>query len=76
MSDGFELPEVLSGSVRRLAHVIERGHWLIVLTPPATKGGGHPEIWETTEVADPAGIWFPADGVIEMAGPDGTRTWA
>lgn len=71
--DTFELPEVLSGSFRRLTHDIEHGHRLIVLTPPATKGaGGHPEIWEMTEVADPGGLTLPADGVIQLTGADGT----
>ncbi|MGW2703301.1 O-aminophenol oxidase PhsA [Streptomyces sp. NPDC001340] len=71
--DIFELPEVLSGSFRRLTHDIEHGHRLIVLTPPATKGaGGHPEIWEMTEVADPSGLKLPADGVIQLTRADGT----
>jgi spore coat protein A len=72
-ADTFELPEVLSGSFRRLTHDTPHGHRLIVLTPPATKGaGGHPEIWEMTEVGDPGGLQLPADGVIQVTGPDGT----
>ncbi|MFC3349517.1 O-aminophenol oxidase PhsA [Streptomyces echinoruber] len=72
-ADTFELPEVLSGSFRRLTHDTPHGHRLIVLTPPATKGaGGHPEIWEMTEVGDPGGLHLPADGVIQVTGPDGT----
>ncbi|MFF4113073.1 O-aminophenol oxidase PhsA [Streptomyces sp. NPDC001714] len=72
-TDGFELPEVLSGSFRRLTHDIPHGHRLIVLTPPATKGaGGHPEIWEMTEVTDPGSVQVPADGVIQLTGADGT----
>ncbi|MDF3144959.1 MULTISPECIES: O-aminophenol oxidase PhsA [unclassified Streptomyces] len=76
-TDTFELPEVLSGSFRRLTHDIEHGHRLIVLTPPATKGaGGHPEIWEMTEVENPGGIQVPTDGVIQVTGPDGkTKTY-
>lgn len=75
--DTFELPEVLSGSFRRLTHDIEHGHRLIVLTPPATKGGGgHPEIWEMTEVEDPGDIQVPTEGVIQVTGPDGrTKTY-
>ncbi|MGW3494431.1 O-aminophenol oxidase PhsA [Streptomyces sp. NPDC001020] len=75
--DAFELPEVLSGSFRRLTHDIEHGHRLIVLTPPATKGaGGHPQIWEMTEVADARGLHLPADGIIQLTGPDGkTKTY-
>lgn len=72
-ADTFELPEVLSGSFRRITHDVDHGHRLIVLTPPGTKGsGGHPEIWEMTEVEDPSGIAFPADGIIQVTGPDGT----
>ncbi|MGX1133998.1 FtsP/CotA-like multicopper oxidase with cupredoxin domain [Streptomyces glaucescens] len=75
--DTFELPEVLSGSFRRLTHDIEHGHRLIVLTPPATKGaGGHPEMWEMAEVENPGGIQVPTDGIIQITGPDGrTRTY-
>ncbi len=63
--DTFELPEVLSGSFRRLTHDIPHGHRLILLTPPATKGGGgHPEIWEMTEIERPAGLRLPADGIV------------
>ncbi|MER6084619.1 O-aminophenol oxidase PhsA [Streptomyces sp. NPDC001833] len=72
-ADGFELPEVLSGSFRRLTHDIPHGHRLVVLTPPATKGaGGHPEIWEMTEVIDPGSVQVPAEGVIQLTGADGT----
>ncbi|MER5525342.1 O-aminophenol oxidase PhsA [Streptomyces sp. NPDC002677] len=72
-TDTFELPEVLSGSFRRLTHDVPHGHRLIVLTPPATKGaGGHPEIWEMTEVTDPGGIQVPAEGIIQLTGADGT----
>ncbi|NGN63028.1 multicopper oxidase domain-containing protein [Streptomyces sp. A7024] len=76
-TDGFELPEVLSGSFRPLTHDVGHGHRLIVLTPPATKGaGGHPEIWEMAEVEDPSGIAFPAEGVIQVTGRDGvTKTY-
>ncbi|CAL2070676.1 O-aminophenol oxidase PhsA [Streptomyces sp. endophyte_N2] len=71
--DTFELPEVLSGSFRRLTHDLPHGHRLVVLTPPATKGaGGHPEIWEMTEVTDTDGLTLPADGVIQLTGSDGT----
>ncbi|MEV0225204.1 O-aminophenol oxidase PhsA [Streptomyces sp. NPDC050704] len=71
--DTFELPEVLSGSFRRLTHDIGHGHRLIVLTPPGISGsGGHPEMWEMTEVEDPSGIEFPTHGVIQLTGPDGT----
>ncbi|MGW7824879.1 O-aminophenol oxidase PhsA [Streptomyces puniciscabiei] len=75
--DTFELPEVLSGSFRRLTHDLPHGHRLILLTPPATKGaGGHPEIWELTEVGDPSGLTLPADGIVQVTGPDGTtRTY-
>ncbi|WUN94286.1 multicopper oxidase domain-containing protein [Streptomyces sp. NBC_00299] len=76
-ADTFELPEVLSGSFRRLTHDIEHGHRLIVLTPPATKGaGGHPEMWEMAEVEDPGDIQVPTDGVIQVTGTDGkTKTY-
>lgn len=75
--DAFEPPEVLSGSFRWLTHDVEHGHRLIVLTPPATKGGGgHPEIWEMTEVEDPGEVQVPTEGVIRLTGPDGTtRTY-
>ncbi|MEU0257322.1 O-aminophenol oxidase PhsA [Streptomyces sp. NPDC006184] len=75
--DTFELPEVLSGSFRRLGHDIPHGHRLILLTPPATKGaGGHPEIWEMTEVLSTAGLRLPAEGIVQVTGPDGTtRTY-
>ncbi|MHC3469689.1 O-aminophenol oxidase PhsA [Streptomyces sp. 7R007] len=76
-TDTFELPEVLSGSFRRLTHDVPHGHRLIVLTPPATTGaGGHPEIWEMTEVEDPGTVQIPSDGVIQLTGADGTtRTY-
>ncbi|WP_199829720.1 O-aminophenol oxidase PhsA [Streptomyces sp. MMG1121] len=71
--DTFELPEVLSGSFRRLTHDLPHGHRLVLLTPPATKGaGGHPEIWEMTEAEDPGGLTLPADGIVQVTGPDGT----
>ncbi|CAM5501570.1 Multicopper oxidase OS=Streptomyces fumanus OX=67302 GN=cotA PE=4 SV=1 [Streptomyces fumanus] len=75
--DAFELPEVLSGSFRRLTRDIGHGHRLVLLTPPGTKGaGGHPEIWEMTEVADPGSVPLPAEGVVQVTGPDGTtRTY-
>lgn len=76
--DGFELPEVLSGSFRRYEHgQVEHGHRLVVLTAPGTLGGGgHPEIWEMTEVEDAAGVTVPSDGVIQVRGEDGTvRTY-
>ncbi|MFD8833473.1 hypothetical protein [Streptomyces griseofuscus] len=34
----FELPEILSGSFRRLTHDLPHGHRLVVLTPPASRG--------------------------------------
>ncbi|EDY51894.1 laccase [Streptomyces clavuligerus] len=70
--DPFVLPPVLSGSFRRYTHDdLEHGHRLIVLTPPATVGGGgHPEIWEMREIPD-AGVRLPAEGVIQVQGPDG-----
>ncbi|MFD7619873.1 O-aminophenol oxidase PhsA [Streptomyces sp. NPDC059802] len=76
--DGFELPEVLSGSFRRYEHgQVEHGHRLVVLTVPGTVGGsGHPEIWEMAEVEDPAGVQVPSDGVVQVQGEDGTvRTY-
>ncbi|MFI2372568.1 O-aminophenol oxidase PhsA [Streptomyces sp. NPDC018833] len=75
--DPFVLPPVLSGSFRRFDHdLVDHGHRLIVLTPPQTAGGGgHPEIWEMTEVKG-AGVRVPAEGVIQLRGPDGTvRTY-
>ncbi|MEU6843258.1 O-aminophenol oxidase PhsA [Streptomyces sp. NPDC046716] len=72
--DSFTLPEVLSGSFRRLTHDIPHGHRLIVLTPPATKGGGgHPEIWEMAEV-DPeeaAELHLPAEGIVQVVDDKG-----
>ncbi|MFF8640821.1 O-aminophenol oxidase PhsA [Streptomyces sp. NPDC015345] len=75
--DTFELPEVLSGSFRPLTHDIEHGHRLIVLTPPATKGGGgHPEIWEMAEVEEPGDFRVPTEGIIQVRGEDGrTKTY-
>ncbi|WP_411757437.1 O-aminophenol oxidase PhsA [Streptomyces venezuelae] len=70
--DTFELPEVLSGSFRPLTHDIAHGHRLIVLTPPATKGGGgHPEIWEMAEVEKPGDVQVPTEGIIQLRGDDG-----
>ncbi|MFB7082909.1 O-aminophenol oxidase PhsA [Streptomyces sp. NPDC056308] len=76
--DGFELPEVLSGSFRRYEHGrVEHGHRLVVLTAPGTVGGGgHPEIWEMAEVEEGADVRVPSDGVIQVRGEDGTvRTY-
>ncbi|WP_435845996.1 O-aminophenol oxidase PhsA [Streptomyces huasconensis] len=75
--DTFELPQVLSGSFRPLTHDVEHGHRLIVLTPPATKGGGgHPEIWEMAEVEKPGDVRVPAEGIIQVRGEDGkTKTY-
>ncbi|MGW4202453.1 O-aminophenol oxidase PhsA [Streptomyces sp. NPDC004726] len=72
VADSFTLPEVLSGSFRRFDHDhVDHGHRLIVLTPPATVGGGgHPEIWEMSEIED-ADVTVPAEGVIQVQGPDG-----
>jgi len=70
--DDFELPEVLSGSFRRISHDTPHEHRMIVLTPPGTKGGGgHPEIWEMQLLENADGIQFPADGIIQIAGADG-----
>ncbi|MFD7707018.1 O-aminophenol oxidase PhsA [Streptomyces sp. NPDC059786] len=72
-ADTFELPEVLSGSFRRLTHDVEHGHRLVVLTPPATKGGGgHPEMWEMTLVEDASTVQIPTEGIIQLTGADGT----
>ncbi|MEC4017516.1 O-aminophenol oxidase PhsA [Streptomyces sp. H27-D2] len=70
--DGFVLPEVLSGSFRRIDHAhTEHGHRLIVLTPPGTVGGGgHPEIWEMAEVED-SGVTVPTEGVIQVHDANG-----
>ncbi|GAA3148716.1 multicopper oxidase domain-containing protein [Streptomyces rectiviolaceus] len=75
--DPFSLPEILSGSFRPLSHDVEHGHRLIVLTPPATKGGGgHPEIWEMTEIKDAGDIRVPTEGIIQLRGEDGkTKTY-
>ncbi|WP_406341556.1 O-aminophenol oxidase PhsA [Streptomyces sp. NBC_00648] len=69
--DAFVLPQVLSGSFRRYAHgQLHHGHRLVVLTPPGTVGGGgHPEMWEMTEVTE--GPTGPAEGVIQLQGADG-----
>ncbi|MER6914655.1 O-aminophenol oxidase PhsA [Streptomyces sp. NPDC000594] len=75
--DDFALPQVLSGSFQRYAHDdTAHGHRLIVLTPPATVGGGgHPEIWETREIPE-SSVRLPAEGVIQVRGRDGTvRTY-
>ncbi|MFC7302888.1 O-aminophenol oxidase PhsA [Streptomyces monticola] len=72
--DTFELPEVLSGSFRRITHDIEHGHRLVVLTPPPTKGGGgHPEIWEMAELTahEAADVQIPTEGIIQVRGADG-----
>ncbi|GGM11556.1 multicopper oxidase [Streptomyces fumigatiscleroticus] len=76
-TDTFELPEVLSGSFRRITHDIRHEHRLIVLTPPGTKGGGgHPESWEMTEVENPEGLQLPADGIIQITDAHGvTKTY-
>ncbi|MFH8991211.1 O-aminophenol oxidase PhsA [Streptomyces sp. NPDC017940] len=73
----FRLPEVLSGSFRAIGHGVPHGHRLVVLTPPATRGGGgHPEMWEMVEVKDPGSVRIPADGIIQVRGPDGvTKTY-
>ncbi|KND32696.1 O-aminophenol oxidase PhsA [Streptomyces acidiscabies] len=71
--DTFELPEVLSGSFRRIGHDTPHEHRMIVLTPPGTKGGGgHPEIWEMLPLENADGLQLPADGIIQIAGADGT----
>ncbi|MFF3732489.1 O-aminophenol oxidase PhsA [Streptomyces sp. NPDC002476] len=78
LRDAFVPPEVLSGSFRRYEHgLVEHGHRLVVLTPPGTVGGGgHPEIWEMTEVEDASGVPMPSDGVVQVRGEDGTvRTY-
>jgi o-aminophenol oxidase len=70
VTDRFVLPSVISSSFRRLAHDTAHGHRLVVLAPPGTRGGGgHPEIWEMTEVSD--GSVRPGnDGVIELLDSD------
>ncbi|WP_394429309.1 O-aminophenol oxidase PhsA [Streptomyces sp. SGAir0957] len=71
--DPFTLPEAVSGSFRKLTHDIKHGHRLVVLTPPATKGGGgHPEMWEMAEVEDAEGLRLPAEGVIQVVDDKGT----
>ncbi|MET9498080.1 O-aminophenol oxidase PhsA [Streptomyces sp. NPDC006552] len=72
VADPFTLPAVVSGSFRKLTHDIGHGHRLVVLTSPATKGGGgHPEIWEMAEVEDPATVQLPAEGVIQVVDDKG-----
>lgn len=75
--DDFELPEVLSGSFRRLTHDTSHGHRLVLLTPPGTKGGGgHPEIWEMETLDSADGLQLPADGIVQVTGADGvTKTY-
>ncbi|HET6861291.1 MAG TPA: O-aminophenol oxidase PhsA [Streptomyces sp.] len=70
--DPFVLPDVLSGSFRRIDHDrVGHGHRLIVLTHPNTVGGGgHPEIWEMAEVKE-SEVTIPSDGVIQVRGQDG-----
>ncbi|MER5887609.1 O-aminophenol oxidase PhsA [Streptomyces sp. NPDC001941] len=72
VADPFTLPPVLSGSFRRIDHdTTGHGHRLVVLTPPGTKGGGgHPEIWEMTEV-EGADVQVPTEGVVQVRGRDG-----
>jgi spore coat protein A len=67
----FVLPAVLSGSFRTIGHEVGHGHRMIVLSPPASKGGGgHPEIWEMVEI--PTGdVQVPTEGVIQIRGADG-----
>ncbi|MDI3389502.1 multicopper oxidase domain-containing protein [Streptomyces sp. B-S-A8] len=72
--DAFEPPEVLSGSFRRIGHDVEHGHRMVVLTPPNTRGGGgHPEIWEMTELAEheAEGVQVPTEGVIQVRDAEG-----
>ncbi|MFE5853708.1 O-aminophenol oxidase PhsA [Streptomyces sp. NPDC056500] len=71
----FSLPSMISGSFRRFDHDhVDHGHRLIVLTPPATVGGGgHPEIWEMAELKDveAAAITVPTEGIVQVKGSDG-----
>ncbi|WP_408907088.1 O-aminophenol oxidase PhsA [Streptomyces cavernicola] len=72
--DPFEVPEVLSGSFRRISHDIEHGHRMVVLTPPGTKGGGgHPEIWEMAQLGEheAADVQTPTEGIIQVRDAEG-----
>lgn len=73
--DPFVLPSTLSASFQRLSHDIPHGHRLVLLSPPGTVGGGgHPEIWEMTDVTEEVGETpvVPAEGIVQLRGADGT----
>ncbi|MDJ1135892.1 multicopper oxidase domain-containing protein [Streptomyces iconiensis] len=75
----FVLPATLSGTFQRLGHDIPHNHRLILLTPPGTVGGGgHPEIWEMTDVTEEVGDGplTQAEGIVQLRGRDGVlRTY-
>ncbi|WP_425576044.1 O-aminophenol oxidase PhsA [Streptomyces axinellae] len=74
VAEPFVLPGTLSGSFERLTHDIPHNHRLIVLSPPGTVGGGgHPEIWEMTDITEEVGEGpVPqAEGVVRVQGRDG-----
>ncbi|MFC5720189.1 O-aminophenol oxidase PhsA [Streptomyces gamaensis] len=75
--DPFVLPEVVSGSFRRITHETapEHGHRLVALVPPGTAGNLHPGMWEMHRV-DPGQVKVPSEGVVQLQGADGTvRTY-
>ncbi|MFB6837434.1 multicopper oxidase family protein [Streptomyces sp. NPDC056361] len=70
----FTLPEVLSPTFKRLTHddlPHDHGHRWIVTVGPGT--GNMPELWEMEEI-DPAGLAFPAAGVVQVRDAEGTVT--
>ncbi|MFJ7159151.1 multicopper oxidase family protein [Streptomyces sp. NPDC101118] len=70
-SGRFVLPETLSPTFKRLTHEDvphdRAPRWVVVVGPGSTNV---PELWEMEEV-DPAGLTFPAAGVVQVRDAEG-----
>jgi len=73
--DPFRLPDVVSESYVRLEHGTtvpeDHDHVFVALVPPGTAGEGHPQMWELSEVTDPAEMpaEFPTTGYLQITDP-------
>lgn len=74
VADPFVLPGTVSASFQQLDHGIPHDHRMVLLTPPGTVGGGgHPEIWEMTDITADVGEepLPPTEGVVQIRNRDG-----
>lgn len=70
--DSFTLPETVSSTYYRVVHgstlPADHEHVWVALVSPGTAGDGHPQMWELTEITDPAAS-ATQQGIIQVLDP-------